>query len=104
MNARSIVIKKADKVSCMVVWCKDDYIKEAKNQLKDNTIYKDVNLKETVLSDLIDESNKFFKIVNALWKKNSNTFPINLKRQPTSANYIFCQKFISVFLMYLGDL
>ena len=58
---RSIVIKKADKDSCVVVWCRDDYIKEAKNQLKDNTVYKDVNFKETMLSDLVDKSNKFFK-------------------------------------------
>ena len=78
----SIVIKKADRGSCMVVWCRDDYIKEAENQLKDNTfknvhVYKDESFKETMLSDLVDKSNKFF---------------------------IFCQKFISVFLMYLGDL
>ena len=58
---RSIVIKKADKDSCVVVWCRDDYIKEAENQLKDNTVYKDVNFKETMLSDLVDKSNKFFK-------------------------------------------
>ena len=42
---RSIVINKADKVSRVVVWCRDDYIKETKNQLKDNTVYKDVNSK-----------------------------------------------------------
>ena len=79
---RSSVIKKANKGSRVVVWCRDDYIKEAENQLKDNTfknvhVYKDESFKETMLSDLVDESNKFF---------------------------IFCQKFISVFLMYLGDL
>ena len=52
--------KKADQGSCVVVWCRDDYIKEAENQLKDNTVYKDVNSKETMLSDLVDKSNKFF--------------------------------------------
>ena len=34
---RNIVIKKADKGPCVVVWCRDDYIKEAENQLRDNT-------------------------------------------------------------------
>ena len=34
---RSIAIKKADKGPCVVVWCRDDYIKEAENQLRDNT-------------------------------------------------------------------
>ena len=58
---RSIVINKADKVSRVVVWCRDDYIKETKNQLKDNTVYKDVNFKETILSDLVDKNSKFFK-------------------------------------------
>ena len=59
-DGRSIVIKKADKGSFVVVWCRDDYIKEAENQSKDNTVYKDVNFKETMLSDLVDKSNKFF--------------------------------------------
>ena len=62
---RSIVIKKVDKGSCEVVWCSDDYIKEAENQLKHNTVYKDVNFKETMLSDLVDKSNKFFKILHS---------------------------------------
>ena len=101
---RSIVIKKADNGSCVVVWCVDDYIKETENQLKHNTVYKDMSFKETMLSDLVISFLKVCTAVNALQKKNSNTFPINLKRQPNSANYIFCQKFTSVFLMYLGDL
>ena len=62
---RSIVIKKADKGSCVVVWCRDDYIKEAENQLNDNTVYKDVRFKETMLSELVDKSNKFFKSLNS---------------------------------------
>ena len=62
---RSIVIKKADKGSCLVVWCRDDYIKEAKNQLRDNTVYKDVNFKEAILSDLVDKSNKFLKSLHS---------------------------------------
>ena len=45
----------------MVVWERDDYIINAENQLKDNTVYKDVNFKETLFSDLVDKSNKFFK-------------------------------------------
>ena len=35
---RSIVIKKADKGSCVVVWCREDYIKEAERQLQDNMV------------------------------------------------------------------
>ena len=43
---RSIVIKQADKGSCVVVWCRDDYIKEANKQLEDKTVYKDIDLKK----------------------------------------------------------
>ena len=96
---RSIVIKKADKDPCVVVWCRDNYIKEAENQLRDNTVYKDVNFKETMLSDLVEKKAISFLNVctvgKALRKKNSNTFPINLKRQPTSVNYMFCHKRLS---------
>ena len=45
----------------MVVWCRDDYIKEANKQLEDKTVYKDVDFKETILSDLVDKSNRIFK-------------------------------------------
>ena len=85
--------------SCVIVWCRDDYFKEVEYQLKDNTVYKGVNFKETMLSDLVDKVISFLKLYSvgdSLRKKNSNTFPINLKRQPTLANYIFCQKFRSV--------
>ena len=45
----------------MVVWCRDDYIKEANKQLEDKTINKNINFKETILSDLVDKSNRIFK-------------------------------------------
>ena len=35
---KSIVIKSADKQSCVVIWDKEDYLKEAGRQLKDNKI------------------------------------------------------------------
>ena len=37
---RSIVIKKVDKRSCVVVWNRNDYIAEAEKQLSDVNIYK----------------------------------------------------------------
>ena len=35
---RSIVIKKADKGSCIVVWDRNDYLREAEKQLKDQNV------------------------------------------------------------------
>ena len=47
-NDRSIVIKKADKQSCVVVWDREDYIVEAERQLGDKNIYKDIELKKNL--------------------------------------------------------
>ena len=68
----------------MVVWCRDDYIKEANKQLEDKTINKNINFKETILSDLVDKSNRIFKSLYTailLWRKNSHTFPMISKKQ-----------------------
>ena len=45
----------------MVVWRRDDNIKEANKQLEDKSVYKDFDFKETILSDLVDKSNRLFK-------------------------------------------
>ena len=41
-NDKNIVIKCADKGSTVVVWDRDDYIKEAEKQLGDKEIYEEV--------------------------------------------------------------
>ena len=46
VNDRSVVIKKADKGSCVVVWHREDYIAEAEGQLGDVTVYEDVDIKK----------------------------------------------------------
>ena len=84
---RSIVVKQADKGSCMVVWCRDDYIKEANKQLEDNTVYKDFNFKETILSDLVDKSNRIFESLytrNFITEKELTAFPMISKKQGKS--------------------
>ena len=58
---RSIVIKKADKSSAVVVWGRVDYIKEGQKQLKDEKVYKKVNFKDQYLSELVDKSDHFLK-------------------------------------------
>ena len=51
---RSIVIEKADKGSCVVVWDRWDYIKEAEIQLGNSTVYEEINYNKNVLSQLVD--------------------------------------------------
>ena len=41
-NDKSIVIKSADKGSAVIVWDRDDYNKEAEEQLGDKNIYEEV--------------------------------------------------------------
>ena len=57
---RSIVIKKGDKRSGIVVWDKADYLREAEKQLSDKNVYQEVQFKKQMLSKLLDTSNKFF--------------------------------------------
>ena len=58
---KQIVIKKADKGSCVVVWDRDDYLLEAERQLKDEKIYRSVTFNEKLIEDFTECSNKMFK-------------------------------------------
>ena len=57
----NIVIKKADKGLCVVIWNRYDYITEAESQLKNEQVYKKVSFKQDMLCDLVTKSNGFFK-------------------------------------------
>ena len=46
---RRIVKKEGDKGSAVVVWDRDDYVKEAQKQLGDGDICRNVNYKEKLL-------------------------------------------------------
>ena len=46
----SLVIKKADKGSCVVVWDRWDHIKEVEKQLRDSTVFEKINYNEKILS------------------------------------------------------
>ena len=92
---RSVIIKKADKGSCVVVWCRDEYIREAENQLRDNTVYKDVNFKETMLSDLADKSKKFLKSLHSrkcITKKELKYFSYQFKKTANLGNLYLLSK------------
>ena len=67
----SVVIKPADKGSCVVVWDKLDYLAEAENHLRDKNTYKDVKFGDDDLVKLVEQSNKMFK--QLLSKQNVST-------------------------------
>ena len=58
---RSIVIKPADKGSCVVVWDKLDYLAEAENHLNDSSTYQDAKFGDDDLVKLVEQSNKIFQ-------------------------------------------
>ena len=54
-NDKSIVIKSADKGSVVVVWDREDYIKEAEKELGDEQVYEEVSNDATPLLKTINE-------------------------------------------------
>ena len=56
-----MLFKKADKGSCIVIWDRADYLREAEKQLSDKNVYQEVKFKKQMLSNLVDTSNKFFR-------------------------------------------
>ena len=83
VNDRSVVIKKVDKGSCVVVWDREDYIAEAERQLGDVTVYEDVTFKEKVLQDLAETSNTLFRNLKSnggITEKQLKYFTIDLKK------------------------
>ena len=59
-DERIIVTKKAGKVSCVVVWDRNNYLQEAERQLSNTNVYRDVSNTENILSKLSEESNRMF--------------------------------------------
>ena len=66
-NDRSVIIKLADKGSIVVIWDRQDCLKEAERQLSDSSIYKEVKVIEKDLVDLVDKSNKIFVKSQDAW-------------------------------------
>ena len=54
----NIVIKKADKCSCVIIWDRSDYLIEVEKQLNDKAIYKDVIFNTNIVSNLTEKSKK----------------------------------------------
>ena len=81
---RNIVVKKADKGSCVVIWDRDDYITEAESQVKNELVYKKVYFKQDMLCDLVTKSNgfslKIFGETDVQRKRNLSISVTNTKR------------------------
>ena len=49
---RNLLIKRAKKGFCVVIWDRNDFVKDAKFQLSNLNIYKSVEFKDNILAEL----------------------------------------------------
>ena len=94
-NDGSVIIKPADKGSAVVVWDRQDYLKEAERQLSDSSIYKEVKGTEKDLVDLVDKSNKIFANLerrNIIQEKEKNYFRFNFKKDTNVGKFSLLPK------------
>ena len=73
-NDKSIVIKSADKGSPVVVWDREDYIKEAEKQLSDEQVYEEVSNDAAPLLKTINEVNAKIRKRGDLKRDNLDYF------------------------------
>ena len=95
MQDRSIVIKPADKVSCVIVWDRIDYLLEAKKHLIDSSSYKEVKFGGTELLKLAEECNKMFRTVlskKCILPEACKYFSYNFKKVTNLGNLCFLLK------------
>ena len=59
--SKNIVIKNSDKGSGLVIWDRQDYLKEVDRQLSDTKFYRNVKYTKNMLSSLVDKGNKIFQ-------------------------------------------
>ena len=57
---RNVIIKPADKGSVVVIWDRNDYLKEAEKQLSDRSTYLETKVIGKDSVDLVEQSNKIF--------------------------------------------
>ena len=59
-NDRGVVIKPVNKGSAVVVWDRNDYLKEAERQLSGEKTYKEIRITEKDQVELVEKSNDLF--------------------------------------------
>ena len=57
----NIVIKRADKGSSLVIWDRNDHVKEVEIQLSNQNVYKSVEFKVKILTELVEKRYNIFK-------------------------------------------
>ena len=105
---RFILIKKADRDLCTVIWDRLDYLSEIEKQLGSKNIYKDVSFNDKILRDLVETNNGMFlnlKKKGSVSEKEMKYFVCTIiKMLAILGNSAFFLKFIRYFLIFQVDL
>ena len=103
---RSIVRKKADKGSCVVVWNREAYIAEADKQLNDESFYKKLKFKDKILQDIAEKSNDILKgpkTEDKIAEKQLKFLQLNIKKLLIWRECICFPRSTIDCMMFLGD-
>ena len=96
-NDKNIVIKSADKGSGVVVWDRDDYIKEAEEQLGHKNIYEEVcNDPRPFISTILEAIEKIRKSGHL----NADTIKYFMVKNSKFARFYLLPKYINDFMMF----
>ena len=96
---RNIIIKPADKGSCVVVCYRENFIVEADRQLKDNEIYQSSSFQYVDLVKLVEKSNSILQSLRKrklITEKELKYTLINIRGPPISEKCTYCLRSISV--------
>ena len=97
----SIIIKEADKGSAVVVWDREDYLREANSQLSDKDVYQEVKG---------DAESPLMKVIKSVLRKIRNRVDISDKtldyffvNNPKLGGFFCFQRFTKDFIMFQVD-
>ena len=99
----TVIIKGAGTGSDVVVWDRDDNLKEAYKQLRDKEVYEKVPNNPNVLVNTIMKFLEKIRLRSNLSSDIVNCFYFFWLRILNSLDFTFYLKFISVYKMYLSD-
>ena len=103
---KGIVIRSADKGSCVIIWDREDCLNEADRQLSDNKIHRDVKCTKYMLSSLVDKSNMIFQSLSKkkyISEKELKYFTYNNKNTTNFGKLFFYLRSTSGYLNFQGD-
>ena len=83
---RSIITKGADKVSVVVLWDREDYLKKAYRQLDDKEVYEQVPKDPSVLAGTL------MKALEKIWDLSKDTLDYFLVKDPKFARFYLLPK------------